>query len=67
MAEILDAGGRRGEARTVLQEWLESHPDSTDARMTLARLAPDVGTREIRAPLSRAQAGSLPCLCALSG
>jgi Flp pilus assembly protein TadD len=47
MADIYEAGGRRSEARTVLQEWLESHPDSADARAALARLSGDVGTREI--------------------
>ena len=46
-AEILDATGRRAEARVVLQEWLEAHPDSTDARAALARISADVGTREV--------------------
>jgi serine/threonine-protein kinase len=47
MADIYEASGRRSEARTVLQEWLETHPDSADARAALARLSTDVGTREI--------------------
>jgi eukaryotic-like serine/threonine-protein kinase len=46
-AEVLDASGRRAEARVLLQEWLEIHPDSSDARAALARLTSDVGTREI--------------------
>jgi predicted Zn-dependent protease len=46
-AEILDASGRRTEARTILQEWLESHPESSDARAALARLSTDVGTSTI--------------------
>jgi serine/threonine-protein kinase len=46
-AEILDASGRRTEARTILQEWLESHPESSDARTALARISADVGTSSI--------------------
>ena len=42
-AEILDAGGHRADARLLLQEWVETHPDSVDARSALARLSPDVG------------------------
>jgi hypothetical protein len=47
MAEVLDASGRHGEARTVLQEWLETHPDSADARAALAHLSGEPATREI--------------------
>jgi hypothetical protein len=48
MADILDASGRRSDARAVLQEWLETHPDSVDARTALARLSGEgAGTREI--------------------
>ncbi len=37
LAEILDAMGHRGEARAVLAEVLQSHPDSTQARRLAAR------------------------------
>jgi len=37
LAEILDGMGHRGEARAVLAEVLESHPDSTQARRLAAR------------------------------
>jgi hypothetical protein len=47
MSEILDSSGRRSDARAVLQEWLETHPDSADARAALARLTGDGATREI--------------------
>ena len=47
MSEILEASGRRTDARAVLQEWLETHPDSVDARGALARLSGEGGTREI--------------------
>ncbi len=38
LATALEAGGRRREARAVLQEWLANHPDSVDAKRLLARL-----------------------------
>jgi len=47
MAEVLDGSGRRGEARTTLQEWLETHPDSADARAALARLSGEPTPREV--------------------
>ena len=37
LAEILDGMGHRGEARSVLAEVLQSHPDSTQARRLAAR------------------------------
>jgi serine/threonine protein kinase len=37
LAEIMDALGHRGEARAVLAEVLESHPESTQARRLAAR------------------------------
>ena len=37
LAEIMDGLGHRGEARQVLAEVLESHPDSTQARRLAAR------------------------------
>jgi serine/threonine-protein kinase len=38
LATVLDASGRRNEARAVLEEWLQLHPESTDARRMHARL-----------------------------
>jgi hypothetical protein len=37
LAEIMDAMGHRGEARAVLAEVLDSHPDSIQARRLAAR------------------------------
>jgi hypothetical protein len=39
MAEVLEASGRRAEAQAVLAEWLQAHPDSSDARVELARVS----------------------------
>jgi serine/threonine-protein kinase len=39
MADVLDASGRKSEARATLEEWLELHPDSAEARAALARLS----------------------------
>jgi serine/threonine-protein kinase len=39
LSSVLEGMGRKAEARTVLAEWLESHPDSGDARLELARLS----------------------------
>jgi serine/threonine-protein kinase len=47
LAEILDASSRRSEARAIMQEWLESHPDSSDARAELTKLSSEGGSREI--------------------
>jgi predicted Zn-dependent protease len=47
MAEILATGAHPTEARAVLQEWLDVHPDSGDARAALARLSGEGGPREI--------------------
>jgi serine/threonine-protein kinase len=41
LVAVHDASGHKAEARTVLMEWLESHPDSSDARLELARLGGD--------------------------
>jgi eukaryotic-like serine/threonine-protein kinase len=46
-ADVLEASGRRSESKSVLQEWLESHPDSADARTALARLLGEPAPREI--------------------
>jgi serine/threonine-protein kinase len=45
LAEIYEASGRRGDARAVLAEWLELHPDSADARAAFGRLSSEVGSR----------------------
>ncbi len=39
MAQVLAASGRRADAVATLTEWLESHPDSTDARLALTSLS----------------------------
>jgi hypothetical protein len=46
-ADVLDASGRRADARAVLQGWLELHPDALGARAELARLSGEGVTREI--------------------
>ncbi len=38
LASVLDHAGRKREARSVLEEWLTTHPDSSDARRALSRL-----------------------------
>jgi Flp pilus assembly protein TadD len=38
LATVLDASGRRAEAKAVLEEWLQLHPDSGEARRMHARL-----------------------------
>jgi serine/threonine-protein kinase len=38
LATVLDAGGRRNEAKAVLEEWLQLHPDAHDAKRMHARL-----------------------------
>ncbi len=38
LAATLEAGGRKREARAVLEEWLANHPDSSEAKKLLARL-----------------------------
>ena len=47
LADVLAASGHAAEAKTVLQEWLESHPDATDARQELTKLSEDGPTHEI--------------------
>jgi serine/threonine-protein kinase len=51
LATVLDASGRRAEARAVLEEWLQLHPDATDARRMHARLGaplpPEGGRRSL--------------------
>jgi thioredoxin-like negative regulator of GroEL len=50
LAEVLDNVGRRSEARNVLDEWLEQHPDSLEARKALLRIT---GDRSRRAEIAR--------------
>jgi hypothetical protein len=38
LASVLDATGHHGDARTILAQWLELHPDASDARKMQARL-----------------------------
>jgi hypothetical protein len=38
-AQVLAATGRRSEAIATLNEWLEGHPESVEARSELARIA----------------------------
>jgi serine/threonine-protein kinase len=45
MADVLDASGRRPEAVALLSEWLESHPDATDAQASLTKLTGDTLAR----------------------
>jgi serine/threonine protein kinase len=47
LASILDAVGRRDDARAVLAGWLEQHPDADDARAELSRLAGDAPPHEV--------------------
>jgi hypothetical protein len=50
LSEVLDNVGRHAEARNVLDEWLEQHPDSLEARKALLRLT---GDRTRRAEIAR--------------
>ena len=38
LAAALDSSGRHHEARTVLEDWIGTHPDATEAKKLLARL-----------------------------
>ncbi len=38
LASIYEAAGKHDEARAVLAEWLQQHPDAEDVRSELARL-----------------------------
>jgi serine/threonine-protein kinase len=53
LAEIVDAMGHRGEARAVLAEVLESHPESTQARRLAARLGAPSSAPETSAQKSQ--------------
>jgi len=47
MARVLEASGRRAEARDVMAEWLESHPDADGARSEIDRLSGETGVRSL--------------------
>ncbi len=47
IARVLEASGRGSEARDVMAEWLESHPDSETARLEFERLSVDPGARSL--------------------
>jgi len=58
LAEILEGMGHRGEARAVLAEVLDSHPESTQARRLAARYgtpssAPETSTSSQRSQVAR--------------
>jgi hypothetical protein len=38
LSMTLESSGRRSEAKAVLDEWLQVHPDAVDAKRALARL-----------------------------
>ena len=46
LARVLDTMGRRGEARAVLQEVLELHPDLGDARRMVTKMGAPMATPE---------------------
>jgi serine/threonine-protein kinase len=65
LAGALEAGGRHREARSVLEEWLANHPDSTEARRMLQRLgaSPEPAIKRhgrMRAPSTHAPNHSAP-------
>jgi hypothetical protein len=41
LAAVLETSGHRAEAKAVLDEWLQVHPDSPEAKKALARLTGD--------------------------
>jgi serine/threonine-protein kinase len=41
LAGVLETSGHRAEAKAVLDEWLQIHPDSLEAKKALARLSGD--------------------------
>jgi hypothetical protein len=56
LANVLDAGGHRGDAKAVLEEWLEIHPESVEARRMHARLGAALPPPETTSHKSLAQA-----------
>jgi serine/threonine-protein kinase len=47
VARVLEASGRRSEARDAMAEWLESHPDAEGARAEYDRLSGDPGAHSV--------------------
>lgn len=58
LAAVLDASGRRREARATLEEWLSNHPSSVEARRMLRRLGtnPEPAIKRGRARTGRTDA-----------
>ena len=46
LANVLDAGGHRADAKAMLEEWIELHPDSQEARRLHARLSAEIPAPE---------------------
>jgi hypothetical protein len=46
LANVLDAGGHRADAKAMLEEWIELHPDSQEARRLHARLSAELPAPE---------------------
>ena len=46
LATVLEGSNRRGDAKAVLEEWLQLHPDSSEARLLHARLGAPLGPSE---------------------
>ncbi len=40
LASVLDATGHHADAKAILEQWLDMHPDAVDARRMEARFAP---------------------------
>jgi serine/threonine-protein kinase len=49
LATLLDESGRHTEARAVLEDWLDDHPESTDARRLYNRMGGSVGAATVSA------------------
>jgi hypothetical protein len=49
LATLLDESGRHTEARTVLADWLDDHPESTDARRMYNRMGGGLGAATVSA------------------
>jgi hypothetical protein len=45
LANVLDASGHRTQAKLVMDEWLETHPEDDEARAELAKIAGGGGTK----------------------
>ena len=47
MVGVLDGGGHHAQAKAVLEEWLQLHPDDEDARALLAHVGSERGKSEL--------------------